>query len=93
MIGFNSEESLLFYQGMEIRKFYLLVILISNCLDPAVFQTVLEAWDAKLDLIVPNDMQITDLEKHSEMALSIRDIYTGGETFGIRLGDGIRVNT
>ncbi|KAJ3652288.1 hypothetical protein Zmor_018266 [Zophobas morio] len=72
MIGFNSEESLLFNQ------------------DPAVFQTVLEAWDAKLDLIVPNDMQITDLEKHSEMALSIRDIYTGGETFGNRLGDGIR---
>ena len=61
-------------------------------LDPSVFQSVLEAWDANLDLIVPTDMQITDPEKYSEMALSVRNIYTEGEPFANRPGDGIRVN-
>ncbi|XP_063925259.1 carboxylic ester hydrolase-like [Zophobas morio] len=58
--------------------------------DPSVFQSVLEAWDANLDLIVPTDMQITDPEKYSEMALSVRNIYTEGEPFANRPGDGIR---
>mgnify|MGYP005986559175 CR=1 FL=1 len=61
-------------------------------LDPSVYQSVLEAWDANLDLIVPIDMRITDPEKQSEMARSVRDIYTEGEPFGNRLGDAIRVN-
>ncbi|KAJ3652286.1 hypothetical protein Zmor_018264 [Zophobas morio] len=58
--------------------------------DPSVYQSVLEAWDANLDLIVPIDMRITDPEKQSEMARTVRNIYTEGEPFGNRLGDAIR---
>lgn len=36
-------------------------------------------------------MQISDKNQRLEMGKSIRDIYTGGEPFGDRLGDGIRV--
>ena len=36
-------------------------------------------------------MQITDSQQHAKMAKSIRDIYTNGEPFGTRLGDGVRV--
>ena len=59
--------------------------------DPVALQSVLEAWDNDLDLIVTNDMQITDSQLHADMAKSIRDIYTNGEPFGTRLGDGVRV--
>ncbi|KAJ3652282.1 hypothetical protein Zmor_018260 [Zophobas morio] len=61
--------------------------------DPVALQSTLEAWDNNLDLIVPNDMQITDSQQHADMAKSIRDIYTNGEPFGTRLGDGVRYST
>ncbi|KAJ3652281.1 hypothetical protein Zmor_018259 [Zophobas morio] len=61
--------------------------------DPVVLQSILEAWDNNLDLIVPNDMQITDSQQHADMAKSIRDIYTNDEPFGTRLGDGVRYST
>ncbi|XP_063925261.1 juvenile hormone esterase-like [Zophobas morio] len=61
--------------------------------DPVALQSTLEAWDNNLDFIVPNDMQITDSQQHADMAKSIRDIYTNGEPFGTRLGDGVRYST
>jgi hypothetical protein len=38
-------------------------------------------------------MQIVDESEHTEMAASIREIYTGGEPFADDLGAGIRVST
>ncbi|KAJ3620290.1 hypothetical protein MTP99_004255 [Tenebrio molitor] len=61
--------------------------------DPDVFKSWAEAWDEDLDLIVPNDMQIVDESEHTEMAASIREIYTGGEPFADDLGAGIRYSS
>ncbi|XP_064215899.1 esterase E4 [Tribolium castaneum] len=61
--------------------------------DHNVFQNTLKAWDDNLGLIVNNNMQITDENKRLEMGKSIRDIYTGGQSFGSRLGDGIRYSS
>ncbi|KAJ3652285.1 hypothetical protein Zmor_018263 [Zophobas morio] len=58
--------------------------------DPVALQAILEAWDDNLGLLVPEDMQITDSDELTEMGKSIRDIYTDGEPFGTRLGDGVR---
>ncbi|XP_044270261.1 venom carboxylesterase-6-like [Tribolium madens] len=75
LVGFNSEESLLFNP------------------DPTVLQNTLKAWDDNLSLIVNNNMHIIDENKRLEMGKSIRDIYTGGQPFGSRFGDGIRYSS
>jgi hypothetical protein len=61
--------------------------------DAATTKSRLALFDEHLDWLVPNDMQITDQDKRTEMGRAIRDIYTGGEDLADHVGDGVRVST
>lgn len=94
LMGFNSEESLYFNKGTHILIYYFSLYhlnLHSLNLDPNIFKSSMESWDKDLDIIVPDDMHITDKDSHTKMSQSIRDIYTGGQPFANNLGAGIRV--
>ncbi|XP_015837950.1 esterase FE4 isoform X2 [Tribolium castaneum] len=61
--------------------------------DPDTFKSSMETWDKNLDIIVPNDMQITDQEQRVKVGQAIREIYTGGQPFADNLGAGIRYSS
>jgi hypothetical protein len=49
-------------------------------------------YDANLDWLVPDDMDVYDVEKRKEIGAAIRSIYTGGAPLAEHAVPSVRVS-